>query len=216
MERTIVSLDLSTKSGIARFHIKDGDIKSLHFETLFPKKQIKEYGKYPFNYTDFAKDVGIRIVSEVSLIQVNHPDVEVVIEEVTAGKNPYSQKILDFIHYAVLTGLQSKKVRVSYIRTGIWRSKVGANLNDEEKRLNVKISRIKKQTGQRLAKIDGKVVGKITRKHAALRCFKEHFGYELPLNMNDACDAVLIGLAYIRGCSLCDGTLFGGTGSEEK
>lgn len=210
MERTIVSLDLSTKTGLARFQVTDGEIKKLQFETLFPKKEIKEFGKYPFNYIDFAKELGSKISSQIHLIAINHPEIEVVIEETTRSKNNYSQKILEFIHYAVLTGLQSHNIPVFYVRTGTWRGMVGANLNPDEKKLNSKIYRIKRSTGEKLAKIDGKVVGKRTKKHAALRCFEEHFGYELPLSMNDACEAVLIGLAYIRGASVCDGTLDGG------
>jgi hypothetical protein len=215
MERTIVALDLSTKPGWARFLVKDGEVQKLQFDTIFPKKEIKDYGHYPFNYVDFARELASHLVSDINLIHINHPEVEVVIEETTAGKNNYSQKILEFIHYAVLTGLQFKKIPAFYIRTGTWRAKVGANLNDEEKKLNAKIRRIKNKTGEKLAKIDGKVVGKRTKKHASLRCFKEHFGYELPLNMNDACEAVLIGLAYIKGAPVCDGTTEGGTRESE-
>jgi hypothetical protein len=215
MERTIVSLDISTKPGWAYFRIKDGEIQHLKFDTIFPKKTVKDYGHYPFNYVNYVHDVAISVVTEVSLIQVNHPEVEVVIEETTKGKNNYSQKMLEFLHYSVLVGLQTKHIPVVYVRTGIWRGKVGANLTVEEKRLNAKIRRIKKKTGKRLAKIDGKVAGLVTKKHAALRCFKEHFGYELPLNMNDACDAVLVGLAYIKGVPVCDGTLTGGLKDEE-
>lgn len=215
MERTIVSLDLSTKPGWARFHVKDGEVQKMQFDTVFPKKEIKQYGRYPFNYIDFARDVGNHLVNDIYLIHINHPEVEVVIEETTTSKNNYSQKILEFIHYAVLTGLQARKIPVFYIRTGTWRGAVGANLNAEEKKLNQKIYRVKKQTGSKLAKIDGKVVGKRTRKHASLRCFKEHFGYELPLNMNDACEAVLIGMAYIKGAPVCDGTTDGGTRKTE-
>jgi hypothetical protein len=215
MERTIVALDLSTKPGWARFQVKDGEIQKLQFDTIFPKKEIKQYGHYPYNYIEFAKEIGQKLVSDIYLIHINHPEVEVVIEETTAGQNNYSQKILEFIHYSVLTGLQARKIPVFYIRTGTWRSKVGANLNAEEKKLNAKIARIKKTTGSKLAKIDGKVVGRRTRKHASLRCFKEHFGYELPLNMNDACEAVLIGLAFIKGAKVCDGTTEGGTREKE-
>lgn len=216
MERHVVSLDLSTKTGWAHFHLKDGEIQHLKFDTIFPKKTVKDFGKYPFNYIDFAYHIASSVVFNVSLIAVNHPDIEIVVEETCAGKNNYSQKMLEFIHYAVLNGLKLKRFQVSYVRTGIWRGIVGANLNKEEKNLNVKIRKIKKSTGSKLAKIDGKVVGKRTRKHAALRCFKEQFGYELPLSMNDACDAVLVGLAFIRGAPVCDGTLAGGTKNEEE
>jgi hypothetical protein len=216
MERTIVALDISSKPGWAYFRVKDGEVQHLKFDTIFPKKTVKDYGNYPFNYLEFAREVGGHVVTEVNLIHINHPEVEVVIEETTKGKNNYSQKMLEFLHYSVLSGLQTKHIPVVYIRTGIWRGKVGANLTNEEKRLNAKIRRIKRTTGKRLAKIDGKVAGLITKKHAALRCFKDHFGYPLPLSMNDACDAVLLGMAYIRGVPACDGTMFGGVKEEEE
>jgi hypothetical protein len=55
------------------------------------------------------------------------------------------------------------------------------------------------------------VVGKRTKKHYALRAFKQHFGIELPRKMEDACDAALVGLAYAKGAPICDGTVNGGT-----
>lgn len=212
MTSIFYALDLSTKPGWAVFHMKDGKVDHFKFDTIFPDKNVSDFGEYPFNFVRWADYISGKVILLLSLSFSMHPDLEVIIEETNAGKNPYSQKILEFIHYGVIKGCREHKIPIKYIRTGVWRKIVGANMNAEEKNLNARIRRIKKSTGKKLAKIEGKVVGKRTRKHAALRCFKEHFGYDLPLKMEDACEAVLIGLAYTQGASICDGTVMGGTG----
>lgn len=190
------------------FH--DGILKSC--ETFFPKKSVNDFGSYPINYVHFAYYIADEVIFQSGLMKLNHPKIRVVIEETCAGRNNYSQKMLEFIHLEVIRGLNQKEIPMYYIRTGVWRKKVGANLNAQEKLFNKNIAAIKRKTKSKLAKINGKVVGKLTRKHAALRCFKEHFGYEMPLKLNDAAEAALIGLAFIKGVSLCDGKLMGGTG----
>lgn len=206
----LIALDLSTKPGWACF--ENGALKD--YGTLFPnaKKDDPIYGKYPFNYFKFADEVVGKVFE---IIDTYHGGKcgfhHVVVEETTTSKNNYSQKILEFIHCLFIDGLRGRGVDVSYVRTGVWRNIVGAQQTNEERNWNAKIARIKKKTGKKLAKIDGKVVRKLDRKDYALRSFKEHFGKELPREMEDACEAALIGLAFLRGCPVCDGTTDGGT-----
>ena len=54
------------------------------------------------------------------------------------------------------------------------------------------------------------MVGKKGRKHVAIRRVAELFGIELLRKEEDAADALLLGLAYIKGAPRCDGTVHGG------
>jgi hypothetical protein len=207
----ILSLDLSTKTGWAYF--EEGKLQECG--TLFADKEPAKKDEwpwregYPWDFIKRARDVVNRIST---LFFQMSPDV-IVIEETTGSSNNYSQKILEFIHHdlLMLLSMGTQKIKVDYVRTGVWRNIVQATQNDEEKKWNAKIGRIKKKTGKRLAKIDGKVVRKLDRKDYALRAFERHFNQKLDRKMNDACDAALVGLAYIKGCPVCDGTTTGGT-----
>jgi hypothetical protein len=206
----LLALDLSTKPGYAVF---EGD-KLVSYGTLFPEKSLKDFGNYPFNYVYFADYVAGRVIEMVNTLK----PITVAIEETCRGKNSYSQKTLEFIHYAVVSGLmkQENPVACFYIRTGTWRGIVGANQNLDERKMNDKIRQIKRSTGKKLAKIDGKVVGLLTRKHSAIRAFKEHFGVELSIKFEDAAEAALMGLAFLKGASRCDGNLYGGVSGKTR
>jgi hypothetical protein len=140
---------------------------------------------------------------------------EVIIEETNSSKQNYSQKILEFLHYCIIESLYDLGLNPKYIRTGEWRKYTDSKMSKEEKLLNAKIAKIKKQTGKKLAKIDGKVVGKKGRKHVALRRTEELLGIELMRKDEDAADALLLGLGYIKGAPVCDGTTSGGKSKKE-
>ncbi len=199
----ILALDIATKVGWAVF-----DNKALtNFDTLFSDRKASDFGEYPRNYILWAEYIADRIMELVSKFD---PSV-VVIEETNASRQNYSQKILEHVHFAVNKRLMEyPNIQVKYIRTGVWRKLTGSVQTKEEKALNAKIARIKKKTGDKIAKIDGKRVGKFTRKHSALRCFEDHFGIKLPKKLDDAAEAALLGLSYIKGAPTCDGTLMGG------
>ena len=202
----LLALDLSTKTGWAVF--EDG--KPTVWGTLFPDKTVKDFGEYPFNYPLCAEYLIQRLFDEVIFVHAQI-GTTIVIEETNASRQNYSQKLLEFLHYALCRKFAAMgKFEVRYIRTGEWRKKVNGNLSKEEKLLNGKISRIKKKTGKKLAKIDGKVVGKKTRKHSALRVCLDEFQIELKKKDEDAADALCLGLGYLRGAPACDGTIKGG------
>lgn len=208
--KTVLALDLSTKSGWAYF--EDG--KLIKYGTVFSERKASDFGDYPYSYILFADHVYEMLLDELGKITFHTENKnEIVIEETTSSKNNYSQKILEYIHYKVVGHfyLLKRDLPIKYVRTGVWRRTVGATQTKEERNYNAKIARQKRSTGKRLAKIDGKVVRKLNRKDSALRVFKKEFGIELTYKDNDACDAALLGLAYLRGASVCDGTINGGT-----
>lgn len=205
----IIALDLSTKPGWAYF--VDGELKE--YDTLFLDRGLADFGVYPFGYIECARFVVKRLFDQV--IDTHEFD-HIVIEETTAGKNNYSQKILEFIHFLVISTLQAQSVHaISYIRTGVWRKITNSNQNEEEKKYNARYRAAKKKKSEgdktRVRGKEGELMAKLDRKDYALRSFKEHFNVELPKKMEDACEAALIGLAFIKGAPVCDGTADGGT-----
>lgn len=207
----ILSLDLSTQTGYAMF--KDDSL--VKYGTVGTKFDHRELGEYPFSYLEWADKVVEAISLEMA--SIGYAPDKVVIEETTGSNNNYSQKILEFIHMNVLRWLRRANVKkVYYIRTGVWRSIVGARQNPDERKLNAKIKRIKQKSGKKLAKIDGKVVGKKDRKDYAIRAAKDIFGIDFKKKDNNTVDAILVGWAFIKGGSVCDGTVNGGNLSSKE
>lgn len=204
----IISLDLSTKPGWAYF--VDGELKA--YDTLFLNKEVSDFGVYPFGFVECAKFVVKRLFEEV---MEKYEFDQIVIEETTAGRNNYSQKILEFIHFLVVSTLRLQGVhKIAYIRTGIWRRITGANQNAEEKAHNAmyRAQKKKKPKGDktRVRDKEDKLIRKLDKKDYAIRAFREHFGVQHEKKMEDACEAALIGLAFIKGAPVCDGTTNGG------
>lgn len=203
----VLALDVSTKTGWALF--ENGE--PVAWGTMFPDKTVKDFGQYPVNFVLLAKYLSTRLYCEIVLpTKEKASNLEVIIEETNSSKQNYSQKLLEYMHFCIVDRMFENDIRPKYIRTGEWRKHVDAHMSKEEKSLNAKIARIKKKTGKKLAKIDGKVVGKKGRKHVALRRVKEVFGIELLRKDEDAADALLLGLGYIKGAPVCDGTINGG------
>lgn len=207
----VIALDVSTKTGWAIFH----DGQPISWGTVFPDKTVKDFGQYPQNYVLLAEYLVEQVMSKLFGDDGDHsllrnPPFEVVIEETNAGRQNYSQKMLEFLHFVLIKRLAALGVTPKYIRSGEWRGATESKMTKEEKSLNAKIGRIKKKTGKKLAKIDGKVVGKKGKKHVAIRRVGEIFGIELKRKDEDAADALLLGLGYINGAPACDGTTKGG------
>jgi hypothetical protein len=199
----VIALDISTHTGWAIFE----DSRLTDYGTYEHNRTIQDYGDYPRNYCYYARDYVARFRSFFERkfgINAFH-DVHIVIEETTSSRNSLSQKILEYLHFCFIQSLPV--TYISYIRTGSWRTAVGAVQTREERNLNARIARIKKKTGQKLAKIDGKVVGKKTRKDSAIRTVREIFGIELKKKDNNTADAILLGLGYLKGAEICDGTI---------
>lgn len=204
----VLALDISTKTGWALF--ENGTPVS--WGTLFPDKTVKDFGAYPINFVRYCQYIAYKIIQEIvsPILNKSSDYLEVVIEETNASKQNYSQKILEFLHFCVVESLYDLGLNPKYIRTGEWRKFTDSKMSKEEKAINAKIAKIKKQTGKKLAKIDGKVVGKKSRKHVAIRRVEEILNIPLLRKDDDAADALLLGLAYIRGAPVCDGTTKGG------
>lgn len=207
--KLLVALDLSTKPGFATFR----DRELIRYGTLFQTAHEDTFGTYPMNFVWLAQHVAKRLMDEVfDPLQLNYPDtpIRVITEETTPGHDAYAQKKLEFIHFSVAAELYRRSIPQYYCRDGSWKSAVGVRFNDTEKQINLEIERQKK-AGAKLARLDlgdgrgVRVVGKRTRKHAALRHVQEIFGITLKDADEDGAEALLLAFAFLTGVKLCNG-----------
>jgi hypothetical protein len=228
----VVALDLSTKPGVAVF--KDGLLLDSYTIWDFDGAIKKSHLPYPENYVTVTNEIAKRLFYHCfSHIEKSVPgsSITVVIEETTASSSNYSQKQLEFIHYAFLSHVfqfnrensLSLTMWIKYIRDGVWKDLTGARQSKEERSYNAKISRIKqkikKETGKQshiLAKIDGKVVAPLDRKDYYIRAANQMFDKKLEKKDENEAAALLLGKSFLMGAPLCDGTSTGGLRVKSK
>jgi Holliday junction resolvasome RuvABC endonuclease subunit len=139
----VLSLDLSTKSGWSV--IQDGKLISYGLVT---SKIIGDETSenYPHNYIAMAKALAEDLLKVAQEIMPDH----IVIEETNKGKNRYSQKCLEFIHFALNDRFKAK---VNYIDTSEWRWLLGISLDKEQRKDNKEISTARKEELEKCYKI---------------------------------------------------------------
>lgn len=217
-----IALDLSTKPGYALFK----DRKRLASGTSFPKRDLSKINlDYPHNYLKYVQEIVDLLLERVNFQLSSskvHPHAvkNVVIEETTASSQNYSQKKLEFIHYEFLkqaTGLYVN-AKFSYIRDGVWKNVCEARMTDVDKKHNAKFARLakkrKKEEGvSRVISVtdrQGNKLRKVDPKYVYIRRANELFGLNLTKDDEDQAAALLIGLGYLLGAPVCDGTITGG------
>ena len=195
-EERILSLDMSTKTGWSLLISSD---RGIELEDYGQIPQIHEpEGQYPGNFVDWAYQIYSDILN---IVEAQAPDV-LVIEETAAGsKSIYSQKILEWIHFLVARMIYESQIRVVYLMTEQWRRETGCLMSKEESKRNKAVRDYKNKNKTALARdINGKVMGKITRKHVNIRRANEVFGSFLKTPLlkknEDLADALLLGYCY--------------------
>lgn len=192
----ILSLDMSSKTGWASM-VSSSEGLVLEAYGTVPAIHQPE-GEYPGNFVDWAQLIFDQILI---LVKKFTPSV-LVIEETCAGsKGVYTQKILEFSHYLLAKFIKESKIKAVYLLTGAWRSEVGAKMTKEESAHNKYVKEYKeKNNSKRAYDINGKIVGKLTKKHINIRVANEAFGKFLskPLKKKDedTADSLLLGLCY--------------------
>jgi len=132
----ILALDLATTTGWA--FLTDG--KLIDYGII--KIELKDSNKnYPYNYTDCAKAIGYLcniLAGEKS------PDHIVIEETNRQGKfgSRYSQKILEFIHFAVVEALS---IPVNYMDTREWRKFAQVSISSEQRKQNRELTLAKRE-----------------------------------------------------------------------
>ena len=189
-------MDISSKTGWA---LMVSDQSSYSLEAWgHIKKTSEPDGKYPGNYVNWAYQCFGELVY---LIDTHQPTVLVIEETASGSKNIYSQKILEFIHFLIARLIRDTGIKAVYLMTEEWRRLAGCQMSKEEKKKNAVRSKQKKKTGVKLARdVNGKIIGKITRKHVNVRRANELFSDYLPeplkMKDEDTADALLLAYTY--------------------
>lgn len=206
MEERVLALDISTKTGWTL--LVSGPVDYI-LEGYGKIKQLEmPDSPYPGSYVQWAYSCYEKILE---LIDQHHPDVLVIEETSSGSKDAHSQKILEFIHFLVAKLILETGIKSYYYMTEEWRRVVGCLMTKEEKKKNKLRSDIKKKTGAKLARdTNGKIIGKVSRKHVNVRRANEVFGEFLtvPLKMKDedTADSLLLAYCYhVRKLKVANG-----------
>ena len=181
----VLALDASTKTGWALFIdgklYESGALDPVYVDDFNVNKDPQLSPKYPFNVIDGARLVARQVHD---LLLMTWPLDVVVVENTNKGKNRHTQRILEFIHFALLELFRETKQPMVYMDTSEWRKIVGLWMTKEDKKNNRDVGAGKKR-------------GRVTKKHLAVRTVNERYGMKLKLKDNDQADAILLGQAYI-------------------
>jgi len=206
VSKIILSLDLSTKAGWALLEAGSTP-KLLGYGHIEKQDEPKMY-VYPFSYLMWSKNIWDQIES---LVVQHKPDI-LAIEEtaIKPSSNNFSQKLLEFIHFRMAEYLGNNTyLKYVYFKTEEWRRICDCKMTESEKKQNKFVTDFKKKNKKekvekngKMANVaaiakdeNGKVLGKITRKHINVRRANEVFGLDLILKDNDMADALLMGYA---------------------
>lgn len=210
--RKILALDLSSNAGFAVIVIPDGDDPAItqYGNVVMSKPKIAAFGAFPMCYVWAAEDVARQCVE---LVKLHVPDV-LVIEETNHGRaSGYSQKFLEYLHFAVLQGLDRagliRPEQVKYIATGDWRRTLGLKMSKEDLKNNRK-ARDANRSGstagdKKKARAAAGISGRVTTKHLSVRYVNERYGMDFILKDNDIADAICVGMAFLQGASVSQG-----------
>lgn len=202
----ILALDISKNSpGWALLDSETGKILDCGIINVSPLS-VHEQGEYPRNYMIATRGVASGLMAKV---KETNPDV-VVVEETNQGRSRYVQKVLEWIHCHFLDMMfeDPKDIPIKYVSSRVWRKKLEIKVSAEDKKKNAKLSKAKslaKKTGTKLDKKALGIRGKITKKHAAVVWVNTTYGTNFKIGDNDTCEAITLGVAFIRGAELCDG-----------
>jgi hypothetical protein len=183
MSTRLLALDLSTKTGWARFvdgeYEESGAILQVKVVDFNVNNDPQLQAAYPYNVVDAAAEVARRVGD---LVTAQAPDVA-VLENTNRGKNRHTQRLLENIHLEVLKLLREIRIPAVYMDSSTWRRIVDLKLSKDEKKNNRDVSAGKKR-------------GRVTKKHLAVNMCNARFGLKLLVKDNDEADAILLGLAY--------------------
>lgn len=136
---------------------------------------------HPYDYLDFTVGYGDSIIE---IIKEINPDV-VGFEQTNKGRNRWTQKLLEFLHFYVNYKLRELNIPAKYIDTIKWRGRLGIKLDKETKREN----RRKKSSGEK---------GKINIKKFTIMWVNERLNLDLKTKDDDIADSICIGLALLQ------------------
>ncbi len=171
MNERVLSLDISTKTGFALVVSSEDSIVPETYGQI-PKIPMPD-GPYPESFVEWAYLCYNQIRNLVDNLK---PDILVIEETTSNSKTSHSQKILEFCHFLVAKMIRDNKLKSMYFLTGEWRSLVNAKMTKEESLHNKTVKKYKEKNNTKIAYNEaGKRVGKITKKHVAIRIANQVF-----------------------------------------
>ncbi len=184
----ILSLDISSNTG---WSILDENCNIEEYGTMI--ELSNDDNSFPWGIYAWSKRIALKLDEMISKVA---PDV-IVIERTTAGSWRNSQNLLDFIHALFLDLAIQKQYnhKIVYLDVSAWRKTLNLRLNTEQKKLN----RLAKQASNqgKIFKVNGKRVGKTTKKHLAVNYINERFDLKLKLKDNNVADSLCLAVAYL-------------------
>lgn len=116
----------------------------------------------------------------MKVVNSSRPDL-ILIEQTNLGNSRTDQKLLEFVHYAVLNEFAELALEeiTRYVDTSQWRSVLQIKLNKDQ-RLNNKMVKL------------GKKRGKVTFKHLSVLWANSTYGLELLKKDHDVADAIAL------------------------
>jgi Holliday junction resolvasome RuvABC endonuclease subunit len=175
----VLGLDLSTHTGIAVLDNTGNDYRIL-FTTTIHTTEVPDREPSDWVMVLKARTIAAQIKP---VIKEYRPGI-IAIEQTNNGKNRTSQKMLEFVHYAVLTMIRDElrlDTPILYIDTSRWRSVLSIRLSKDQKKHNKAVS-------------SGSAKKRVTTKHLAVNWANQTFGLSLLMKDNNVADA--LALAY--------------------
>lgn len=193
----VLTLDISTKTGW-NLMISEDSGPSIEACGQISKIEEPTDEAYPSSFVAWAYLCYEKILE---LVEQHTPDVLVIEETAGNSKNSHSQKILEFIHFLVAKLIRETGIKSIYLMTGQWRSETGCKMLKSEKEHNKDVAKYKEKNDTKVAYgKDGKRIGRINKKHVAIRRANEEFGkfFKEPLRKKDEdlADSLMIALCY--------------------
>lgn len=225
-----LALDVSTHTGYAVLDSEGGERAGAPATTITLVTSGKldlprpgDFGDtYPWNYMHAAKAAAEKLVELV--VQMG-PDV-IVVEETNLGKQRYSQKLLEFLHYALMNLIGEKTTAgavsapVFYLTSSEWRSHLGMKMTKGDKKNNQRRKlamerhtaymatfvpsvnaqgKTSKPKSLHSFKKDLGVSGKVDWKDLSVRFANEKYGKNFEKVDNDESDAICLATAFATG-----------------
>lgn len=200
---TVFALDLSTKTGFAYLGYSNTREEYWCVAGRVTAPAINK--PYPYDFVDRADTIATELLNTRAMAGMGNLAC-IVIEETNGSKSRYAQKMLEFIHSAVLREYRNGPM-VHYINSSDWRKVMGIQLTKEQKKQNQTLTK-KLREGKTKKEIG--IKGKITKKHLALNYVNSTFLEQFKVKDNDVAEAICLGLAYGKditkyGFRYCDG-----------
>jgi hypothetical protein len=209
----ILCLDVSTSTGWAVIEGERGEVlpKIVDYGIIKPPKTLTDWVKeegYPKAYVSLSK----YMAGEFARLARQYAPEVIVVEETNPGKGSrYIQKILEFMHYALIDEFtkEPSTQKVVYVSSSTWRASLSLRLSKTDKKNNLLLSKATKAAEKAGKAVDKKTLGirgKINKKHIAIRYVNLVYPeLQLKAKDDDLADAICQGLSYLRGAEICDG-----------